>query len=169
MNAERDAATARRRLLPVLAGLILCLACDRDPTDPDPACTEADVLAFGVTHDPGRTSLGPGDASFDGSFIDYYSVRPVATGTLTIEMAAEVPSDVGEEGRAGVDPFLYLWREGLGPPHAHAHDATGLGPLLRVARLSAEVEPGCYRVGASGWPSMDEGPYTIRADFSPAP
>ena len=169
MNAERDAASARRRLLPVLAVLILFLACDRDPTDPDPACAEADRLAFGATHDPGRTRLGPGDATFDGSFIDYYSVRPETAGILTLEMAAEIPHQAGREGEGGVDPFLYLWREELGSPLAQAYDASGLGPLLRVARLSAPVEPGCYRVGASGWPSRDRGPYTIRADFSPAP
>lgn len=168
MNADRDAAIARRRLLSVLAGLILCLACDRDPTDPDPACAAADALAFGATHDPGRTRLGPGDAAFDGSYIDYYSVRPPVRGTLTIEMAAEIPGEAGEDD-SGIDPFLYLWHETLGAPLAHAYDVTGQGPLLRVARLSAQVEPGCYRVGASGWPSSDEGPYTIRADFSPAP
>ena len=168
MNAERDAASPRRRLLPALLGLILCLACDRDPTDPDPACAEADVLAFGVTHDPDRTSLGPGDAVFDGSFIDYYGVRPGVPGTVTIEMAAEIPVEADSDDEA-VDPFLYLWSEELGPPLAHAYDASGAGPLLRVARLSRRVEPGCYRVGASGWPSMDQGPYTIRADFAPEP
>ena len=148
----------------LFAGAALLLACDGDPTDPDPACPDAEPLAFGVTHDPGRTRLGPGDPVLDGSYVDYYSVRPPTSGTLIIEMAAERPTDPDVPG---VDPFLYLWADTLGDPIAQAYDPTGEGPLLRVARLTSEVEPACYRVGASGWPAAADGAYTIRADFDP--
>lgn len=159
MTGERDAATLRRRLRCALAGLLLLAACGDDPVDPDPACDDVPPLDLGETR---AGILGVGDALFDGSFIDYYAIHPPAGGTLVVEMAAEVPvtSD-------GVDPFLYLWSEDLGDPLDQAYDSTGQGPLLRVARLPFVVSPGCYRIGASGWPSADEGSYTVRADLIP--
>ena len=161
LNAERDVATARRRLRLVLAGVLLFIGCDGDPTNPDPACAEARPLPLGQTL---AESLDAQDPMLDGSRIDYYSVFPASAGTLTVEMAAEVPS-----GGGGVDPFLYLWTEELGDPEEHAYDPSPEDPLLRVARLTWPVTPGCYRIGASWWPAAAPGSYTIRADLDPAP
>ena len=163
MHPERDAATARRWLLVTLAWLLLLGACGDDPADPDPACLESAVLQPGVTRD---SLLGAGDPVLDGSFINYYAVLPDAPGTLVVEMAAELSTNPASPG---VDPFLYLWTEQLGDPVAQAYDLSGAGPLLRVARLEVGVVPGCYRVGASGWPGHAQGVYTIRADLIPPP
>ena len=163
MNVPRDGAVARLPILALLAGLALvAAACDDDPIDPDPSCAEAAFLPLGVTTD---SLLWEGDPVLDGSAIHYYSVRPDVGGTLTIEMAAEVPTSAGQ----GLDPFLYLWSSSLGDPIAQGYDPTGEGPLLRVAVLTAEVDVGCYRVGASGWPGQSLGAYTIRATLSPTP
>ena len=162
MHAERDAAAARRRLLAPLACLLLIGACGDDPADPDPACIDAAILQSGITRD---SVLSPGDPVLDGSFINYYAVLPDVPGTLVVEMAAELSAN---PATPGVDPFLYLWTEQLGDPEAQAYDPSGAGPLLRVARLAVDVAPGCYRIGASGWPQHAQGAYTIRADLIPA-
>ena len=81
-------------------------------------------------------------------------------------MASEIPADPTDPG---LDPFLYLWADSLGDPFDQGYDPTGEGPLLRVAVMATPVDPGCYRVGASGWPSATRGAYTLRADFTPAP
>lgn len=169
MSPERDAAPLRSRLRCALAGLLFLLlllllgACGDDPVDPDPACADVPALPLGLTLDG---ALGPGDGTLDGSYIDYYAVTSPAEGTLVVEMAAEVPADPTDPG---LDPFLYLWSEQLGDPLDQGYDPTGEGPLLRVAVLTEPVLAGCYRVGASGWPSASEGTYTLRADFTPAP
>ena len=162
LHGERDAATART-LGAILAGLLLIAGCGDDPVDPDPGCRDAAPLTMGVSTD---SILSPGDPVLDGSFINYYAVAPERPGVLVIEMAAEVPTSAS---RVAVDPFLYLWTDELGEPIAQGYDPTGQGPLLRVAELRAGVQPGCYRVGASGWPGAAEGAYTIRAELIPTP
>lgn len=157
MNAGCDAAIRGRwgRSLPIL--LLALAACGDELVNSDPECGQAESLPFGVTH---VADLRPGiDAVLDGALIDYYSVQPPGSGTLTIEMAAEAAS-------SAVDPFLYLWSDELGDPIAQAFDPTG-DAALRTAHLVHGVSPGCYRVGASGWASGSEGGYTIRAEFTP--
>ncbi|HUE77647.1 MAG TPA: hypothetical protein VMM83_06875 [Longimicrobiales bacterium] len=157
MNAGRDAAITGRWAwsLPVL--LLAFAACGDELLNPDPECSDAEPLSLGATQ---VADLRPGvDAVLDGSLIDYYSIQTPGAGTLSIEMAAESAS-------SNVDPFLYLWSAELGDPIAQAYDPAA-GGTLRTARLVHGISPGCYRVGASGWPSAAEGGYTIRADLTP--
>jgi hypothetical protein len=164
LSPERDAASLRSRFRRALAvALVLTAACGDDPVDPDPACADVPALALGQT---AEGALEPGDAVLDGSYIDYYGVLAPADGTLAVEMASEIPADTTDPG---LDPFLYLWADSLGDPVRQGYDPTGEGPLLRVAVMVGPVDPGCYRIGASGWPSAARGAYTLRADFTPAP
>lgn len=163
MNPQLDSAARRPPLPALLAGLLLLAACGDDPINPDPDCLDSAPLVFGVTFD---SILWPGDPVFDGSSINYFAVTPATAGSLSIEMAAEIPADENDDQET-LDPFLYLWADDDGDPIAQGIDPTGEGPLLRTASLTAEVTPGCYRVGASGWPGHARGGYTIRADLVP--
>jgi hypothetical protein len=153
LNAGSDAAIPTLRIRPLsLLFLLVFSGCGDDPAGPDQACGEEPSLPLGETI---VRRLEPTDPVLDGSRIDYYGVRPDGSGTLSVEMSS-----------GSVDPFLYLWADGVADPLAQGFDPTGGGPV-RTAHLTFGVTAGCYRIGASAWPSADVGEYTIRADLMP--
>lgn len=157
LTAGREAASPQRwcHLLVVLA----LSACGDEAVGPGHLCGDPPALAVSQTV---SAALTPDDRTYDGSYIDYYSMHLGEAAIVTVTMVSST-----------IDPYLYLWRGDDRTPVAQAYDASGsIQP--RVARLGLPLAAGCYRVGASAWDrgSAGLGVYALeasRADAQAAP
>lgn len=130
-------------------------ACGDDPVSGDPVCGEEPEVAIGGAVE-GR--LEPGDRRFDGSYIDYYSVRLSDAGGISLTLSS-----------TELDPLVLLFDEN-GVVAAQALDPDGSAPgELETARLIRAAAAGCHLVGASSWTRDTTGTYTLQVDATGAP
>jgi hypothetical protein len=130
------------------------VACGSDPVSGNPVCGEEPEVMIGETVE-GR--LQPGDRRFDGSFVDYYSVRLNSPGGISLTLSS-----------TEMDPLVLLFDEN-GDVAAQAFDSAGTGPgQLETARLVRAVSAGCHLVGASSWTRDTTGAYTLEVDATGA-
>ncbi|MEJ2504241.1 MAG: hypothetical protein P8177_13170 [Gemmatimonadota bacterium] len=129
------------------AALLLLGACGDDPAMVQPGCEQVPPVYPG---EPVESFLSPGDATYEGGYIDYHGLRVGPRRTLRITLAS-----------AAVEPFLYLFdADATVVAQAFAPDPSPPGET-ETAVLIWTLAPGCHMLGATSWVPGSTGRYRL--------